>query len=399
MSDYLYLLENHLSAAQNKVARLFGAAASAADQTLYLTGGAIRDLLGGFPTRDLDFTLCGDPIKLNMSSVEEAGGLILRKDDVRKLMHFQFPEGVTAKIGMARTERYNKPGAKPQIAPSDIREDLERRDFTVNAIGLGLTRSAKGMLADPTNGLADLGSREMRTTNSSAFAAEPNRMARLIRFQHRLSFTVAERTLQQLQNACDADLQRLITPACWFEELCAWGSEAAPSVMLRELEDRRILSIPGCNYASIVKWEKLKRSIPLAGTGWTDGWRSLYLAMTDGATARQKVDIAAGLGITKESQDALKNLVVRARKLESAIVAPSVKRPADLYLTMKAFAPDEILLALNTCGQRVVQDRLRNTLQKHFPVAAEMRGASEAEIVKRLNEKPKKPEEDLNLEE
>ncbi len=397
MSDYLYLLENHLSAAQNKVALLFAAAASATDQTLYLTGGAVRDLLGGFPTRDLDFTLCGNPMKLNMSHIEEAGGLILRKDDVRKLMHFRFPEGVTAKIGMARTERYNKPGAKPQIAPSDIREDLERRDFTVNAIGLGLTRSAKGMLADPANGLADLGSREMRTTNSGAFASEPSRMARLIRFQHRLNFTIAERTLQQLQNACDADLQRLITPACWFEELCAWGNEAAPSVMLRDLEDRRILSIPGCNYASIQKWEKLKRGMPLAGTGWADGWRSFYLAMTDGATAREKAGIAEGLGVTKESQDTLKNLTLRARKLESAIVAPSVKRPADLYLTMKAFAPDEILLALNTCGQRVVQDRLRNTLQKHFLVAAEMRGASEAEIVRRLNEKPKKPEEDPTL--
>jgi len=395
MSDYLYLLENHLSAAQNKVAALFETAASAAHQTLYLTGGAIRDLLGGFPTRDLDFTLCGNPRKLNLAAIEEAGGCVIRKDELRNLLQFQFADGATVKISMARTERYSKPGGKPQIVSSDIREDLQRRDFTVNAIALGLNRSAKGMLADPSNGLADLASRELRTTNSGAFADEPGRLARLIRFKHRLNFTVAERTERQFQNACDADLQRLITPACWFEELCAWGDEAAPSVMLHELEERGVLNLPGLNYAAVQKWEKLKRSVPLPGRGWAHGWRSLYLAMTEGAAARGKAGIAAGLGLAQESNDSLKKLAVRARKLETAISAPSVKRPADFYQIVEAFAPDEILFALSTSAQRVVQDRLRTTLQKHLPIAVEMRGSPEAEILRKLNEKPKKPDADL----
>ncbi len=392
MSDYLYLLENHLSTAQHGAAALFVAAAAAAGQTLYLTGGAVRDLLGGLPTRDLDFTLCGNPMKLDLTAVKEAGGVIVRKDDARKLLSFRFTDGTTAKIGMARTEVYAKPGGKAKIDACDIRDDLKRRDFTVNAIALGLNRSARGMLVDPANGLADLERRELRTTNSGAFADEPVRMARLIRFKHRLNFTIAERTEQQLQNASDAEMQKRIAPACWFEELCAWGNDAAPSATLSELEDRKILLVAGIDHAAVHKWEKLKRNIPLAGTGWTDGWRSLYMALTEGAGARAKAVMAGRLGLTEESQAAVKMLVTRARKLEATISAPSVRRPWDLYRTLKLYAPDEILYALNTATQRLTQDRLRTTLQKHMPIAVEMRGASDAEIALRLNEKPKKVE-------
>jgi len=394
MSDYLYLLENHLSAAQHRVTALFVTAAAAADQTLYLTGGAMRDLLGGFPTRDLDFTLCGNPMKLDLNKVKEAGGVIVRKDDGRKLLAFRFADGVTAKIGMARSEVYAKPGGRAKIDACDIRDDLRRRDFTVNAIALGLNRSARGILADPANGLADLEGRELRTTNSGAFADEPVRMARLIRFKHRLNCTIAERTEQQFQNAYEAGTQKRITPACWFEELCAWGNDVAPSAVLRELEDKKILLVAGINHAAVHKWEKLKRSVGLPGTGWADGWRSLYMAMTEGLGTRAKAALAVAFGLDEESQTALKTLVSRARKLEAAISASSVRRPWDLYRTLRLYAPDEILYALNSATQRVTQDRLRVTLQKHMPIAVAMRGEPDAEIARRLNEKPKKVEVD-----
>ncbi len=392
MSDYLYLLENHLSAAQHRVTALLVAAAATAGQTLYLTGGAMRDLLGGFPTRDLDFTLCGNPMKLDLAAVRETGGTMVRKDDARKLLAFHFADGVTAKIGMARSEVYAKPGGKPKIEACDIRDDLKRRDFTVNAIAVGLNRSARGMLVDPANGLADLESRELRTANSGAFADEPVRMARLIRFKHRLNFTIAERTEQQFQSAYEAGMQNRITPSCWFEELCAWGNDAAPSAGMRELEERHLLPVAGINHAAVHKWEKLKRSIAFPGTGWVDCWRCLYLAMTDGAGVRARAALAAEFGLDAASQAALKALVTRARKLEAALSASSVRRPWDMYKALRPYAPDEILYALNTATQRVAQDRLRVTLQKHLHVAIEMRGASDAEIALRLNEKPKKVE-------
>jgi tRNA nucleotidyltransferase (CCA-adding enzyme) len=296
---------------------------------------------------------------------------------------------------MSRTEHYAKPGAKPQVTPCDIREDLLRRDFTVNAIALGLNRSAKGLLVDPTNGLADLEGRELRTTNAGAFADRPVRMARLIRFKHRLQYSVAERTGRQLESALEAKLARFIFPADWFEELCACGNEAAPSAILREWEAVGILEPVGWNTAAVLKLEKLKASITFPGQGWRDGWGPLYLAMTEGASGREKAAMAKVFCVADESAASLKRLQTHARKLELAIVAPAIKRPGDLYRALRPFAPDEVLYALNCSTKRLVQDRIRTTLQKYMPLALEMGGAPEPEILAALNAKPKKPETDL----
>ena len=64
MSDYLFILENHLSVDQNRVVAEMQAAASKADLSLFLTGGAMRDMLGGYQIRDLDFTVEGNALKI-----------------------------------------------------------------------------------------------------------------------------------------------------------------------------------------------------------------------------------------------------------------------------------------------------------------------------------------------
>ncbi len=73
MSDYMFMLESHLSAIQNRAVAMIQAAAASADVNLFLTGGAVRDMLGGFPIRDLDFTVEGNALKL-AKAVEAKGG-------------------------------------------------------------------------------------------------------------------------------------------------------------------------------------------------------------------------------------------------------------------------------------------------------------------------------------
>jgi tRNA nucleotidyltransferase (CCA-adding enzyme) len=115
---------------------------------------------------------------------------------------------------MSRHEKYSKPGGKPQVTPAFIQDDLRRRDFTINAIALSLNRGSRGLLIDPTNGLADLAAKEMRATHSYAFYEDPVRLLRLIRFRVRFTFTVEERTQRQYENAREAQLV-WSTRACW----------------------------------------------------------------------------------------------------------------------------------------------------------------------------------------
>src|SRR5580698_8971071 len=135
MADYIYTMEIRLTPDQMKGVNLVQEIARAAGITLYLTGGAIRDIISGFTIRDLDFTVQGNPLKLQ-KDFERAGAQVAGHDEDVRTLFLVLPGNVRAEIGMARTEVYEKVGRAPVIAPASIQEDLRRRDFTVNAKAL-----------------------------------------------------------------------------------------------------------------------------------------------------------------------------------------------------------------------------------------------------------------------
>lgn len=422
MSDYIYSLESHLNAEQNRVVAQWQATATAANQNLFLAGGAMRDLLGGSPTRDLDFTLEGNPLKIAAEIVSKLGGRIVSQDDVRKSVEMEFPGGVTAEASMARTERYAKPGGKPQVAPAMIRDDLRRRDFTVNAIALALNRGGKGLLIDPTNGLADLSARELRTTHAFGFYDQPVRLLRFVRLKHRLHFGSDERTARQFQNAIDENLEKLIPPALLFEELRRMGDEPAPSEILKELEEKGLLKLfskaltgEKVNYAALAKLEKLKKSLPFGNSGWLDGWRSFLAVLTEKLNPRERAELFENVGMGREDMESGKKLQAQARKLENALKPANLHKPSQVYQALAHAAPDEILYTLYGSPQRLVQDRIKNYIQKYLPMAQEITDAEvaaagaapgsakfekvrESLIVARLNARPKKVEPEMIVE-
>src|SRR5580692_9156715 len=129
MSDYMFMLESHLSTDQFRVVGEMQTIAAAAGVNLFLTGGALRDMLGGFPVRDLDFTVEGSALKLARSAEQKYKAEVISTDELRKSAELLFPTGVTAEVGTAHSERFPKSGAKPQIAPATIHDDLRTRDF------------------------------------------------------------------------------------------------------------------------------------------------------------------------------------------------------------------------------------------------------------------------------
>jgi len=133
MADYIYTMELRLSPDQLKGAALVQDVTRAAGMNLYLTGGAIRDIISGFTIRDLDFTVQGNPLKLQ-KELEKAGAKITAVEEDARTIFIALPGNARAEISMARTEHYEKTGKPPIVAPATIYEDLRRRDFTVNAM-------------------------------------------------------------------------------------------------------------------------------------------------------------------------------------------------------------------------------------------------------------------------
>ena len=120
MSDYMFMLESHMSAAQSRVVAGVQAVAAEANMSLFLTGGAMRDMLGGFPIRDLDFTVEGDPKKLLKPLIKRTGARVTLADRHRGLYELVFPNNVTASLSMSRVERYPRPGGRPEVSAATI---------------------------------------------------------------------------------------------------------------------------------------------------------------------------------------------------------------------------------------------------------------------------------------
>src|SRR6202521_685327 len=237
MSDYIFMLESHLSTEQSRALEVVQAAAGEANVNLFLTGGAMRDMLAGFRIRDLDFVVEGNSLKVAKTVAGHAGTRLAAVDENRKSVELVFSSGVTVQIGMSRQEKYARTGAKPLVTPATIQEDLRGRDFTCNSIALSLNRASRGLLLAPMTGLADIERRELRLTSPYALYDDPTRLLRLMRFRARLGFTIEERTQMQVANAREAEVEKLIPKRALAEELVHIGVEDNPAEIMRALEE------------------------------------------------------------------------------------------------------------------------------------------------------------------
>jgi tRNA nucleotidyltransferase (CCA-adding enzyme) len=116
----------------------------------------------------------------------------------------ELPHGGEVDLVSARSEAYPAPGALPVVAPGTLADDLARRDFTVNAIAVGLSGGAADRLTDPHGGLDDIAAGTIRTVRAGAFAEDPSRLVRAARYAARLGFALAPETESEARAAAPA---------------------------------------------------------------------------------------------------------------------------------------------------------------------------------------------------
>ena len=163
--------------------------------TVFLVGGAVRDLTSGSPIRDLDVTVQGNALKLR-KDLQHAGGTLVGESDLMQALYFTFPGGIRIEVGSTLSVSFPKPG-KPVVKPATILDDLRRRDFTANAMAISLNEGSYGLLMDPLNGVADIDNRELRLVSNYGFIEDPARMIRAARFGARLGWHMEEKTQQR----------------------------------------------------------------------------------------------------------------------------------------------------------------------------------------------------------
>lgn len=195
MADYIYLLQTRLTKAQQAALEKVREVSRLHNMTVFLVGGAVRDLNSGASIRDLDVAVQGDALTLKKDLIA-AGGTFIGESSLMKALYFNFPGGVRLEVGTTLTVTFPKPG-KAIVEPASILDDLRSRDFTANAMAVSLNEGSYGLLMDPLNGMADIENMELRLVSNYGFIEDPVRMIRAARLTARLGWRLEEKTQQR----------------------------------------------------------------------------------------------------------------------------------------------------------------------------------------------------------
>ena len=229
----------------SSIQQVLNAAAQQAEQQgwqLYLVGGAVRDLLLAKPDDpllidDIDLVVDGFHPEIEIiadsiaaPSANSAAGVALARalqqiyPAARLQVHGQFQtaailwhndpllDSLWIDIATARTEFYPYPAANPEVEASSIRQDLYRRDFTINALAIRLTEPRQGEILDFFGGLLDLAAKLIRVLHANSFIEDPTRIYRAVRFAVRLGFQIEPQTEGYIRYAIASGVyQRLQT--------------------------------------------------------------------------------------------------------------------------------------------------------------------------------------------
>ena len=234
MPDYIYLMENRLSADQQSALRHVREAAREAGTILFLTGDAVRDLTSGHAVRDLEVAMHGNALKLKKTMVK-MGAKVWGEDEDSRALYLCFPGTVRLDLVSTHRVEYPKPG-KTVYHPASIQEDLHRRDFTVNAMAISLNEGSFGLLMDPMNGAADIESRTLRLISNYGFLEEPSLLIRVTRYMARLGWEMDPRTRARYLNAREEGVIERLSNQARKRELEQIGHEEEGLKVLRALE-------------------------------------------------------------------------------------------------------------------------------------------------------------------
>src|SRR5580704_5373455 len=368
LADYIYTMELRLSPDQLKGVSLVQDVTRAAGVNLYLTGGAIRDIISGFSIRDLDFTIQGNPLKLQ-KELEKAGAKITAVDEDIRTIFLSLPGNARAEVSMARTEKFEKTGKPPVVTPATIHEDLRRRDFTVNAMALSLNEGSRGLLLDPFNGTADIEAKLIRILQNYSFLEDPSRLIRATRFAARFHWPLEERTQARYDAAKEGKYIDHILKTSIGHEIAALAHEDDPLHVVKMLEKEGWLEVlhPHWNSAKvdtngITALMRTRQQMVDLGYAPDAGPAVMYF-LTDRLSEKEISDLQR-LIPRKDLVEAWRDIEDHAKELAKRLMGKEAATPSRTWALLSSARPEMVLFLAVTAKQQSVDQKIKNYLTK-----------------------------------
>jgi tRNA nucleotidyltransferase (CCA-adding enzyme) len=345
-----HLMKERLPAPVADLLRSAGAVAEGLGMSAYIVGGIVRDLVMRIENLDVDIVIEGDGIEFAEAFAKE-NPCRVRPHHKFGTAVLIFPDGFKIDVATARVEYYLEPAALPTVEYSSIKQDLYRRDFTINTLAVRLNPPVFGELMDFYGAQRDIKERVLRVLHSLSFVEDPSRILRATRFERRFGFIIGRHTQNLIRNAVRLDLIARLPKPRLFGELELILKEEDPVAILRRLAefnigpsvhpkillDRKQLALLD-ETAEILVWFSL-----LFLEEKVERWGVLFLALLDPLEPEEARGFAAELGIGRRAREWVRIVKFEADDLVYRLLASRAVSRKFIYDCLSPM-PNEVIL-------------------------------------------------------
>jgi len=195
---------------------------------VFCVGGFVRDILLKVDNYDIDLVIEGNGLAFAKELSDRLKGtLVIYKRFGTATVTTK--DSLKIDIATARKEYYKSPGKLPEVKFASIRDDLKRRDFTINTMAISLNSKTCNRLMDFFHGQLDLKKRIIRVLHDNSFIDDPTRIYRAIRFEQRYNFTISDDTERLIRAAVGLGMLKKITGQRLNKEIELIRCEKSPS--------------------------------------------------------------------------------------------------------------------------------------------------------------------------
>src|ERR687891_1389853 len=353
---------------------------------VYLVGGAVRDVLMGEPNFDVDIAVEGDGIALGKALARVLGGRTVPHEKFGTAVVL-YGEGGRVDVATTRTEFYDYPGALPTVEQASIRQDLYRRDFTINAMAASLKGEDFGRLVDFFGGLRDLENGVVRVLHNLSFIDDSTRLFRAIRYENRYGFRMDSHTLGLARACVEMGLVGELSSSRLRDELQALLSEGEIGDSLRRLADLGVDRAIHPHLAAGDEAATLVEAVDAVRRRYapeTPAWRTRLAVLARRLPPDELTDWLARLKLRRRDAERIAAAVTVAPRLRAR--AAGTDEPAALRELVRPYDPDGALLAL-AGAEEPARGRLVRYFEELRRVRLEISGGDLAELG--LSESPR----------
>ncbi len=360
----------------------------------YLVGGFVRDILLGIKNLDVDIVIEGDALEFaKYASLKMDAALVLHKRfGTARLIMRRAPK-LKIDIATARRESYKHPAALPKVVFGSIKDDLYRRDFTINAMAVSINKRDFGKLIDFFEGTKDLAAKRIKVLDEKSFIDDPTRIFRAVRFEERYDFKIDDFTARLIRNAVKAGMFDKVSGERLRTEIELLLKEKDPLRVIKRmksLDELRFIS-PKIRFGT--GEEAICRNIKsIAGLygGYSsrerpfDIWLVYFMAVIDALSFSDARKICGRFMMRRADKLSIIAAKKSGRKIITLLSAKKKIKPSKIYSVLEGLTPETLLFITAKCASQLARRRISEFLKKYKTAHLLIRGAD----LKRLGIQP-----------